>query len=65
MELKFICESTSCFPKLTITNQAMILLRLITSILFQKLNDQELISKGMNIKMFNQTWTNTEAEGNN
>ncbi len=45
-------------------NQAMILLHLITSILFQKLNDQELISKGMNIKMFNQTWTNTEAEGN-
>jgi hypothetical protein len=36
-------------------NQAMILLHLITSILFQKLNDQELISKGMNIKMFNQT----------
>jgi hypothetical protein len=42
----------------------MILLRLITSILFQKLNDQELISEGMNIKMFNQTFTNTEAEGN-
>jgi len=42
----------------------MILLHLITSILFQKLNDQELISEGMNIKMFNQTCTNTEAEGN-
>jgi len=42
----------------------MILLHLITSILFQKLNDQELVSEGMNTKMFNQTCTDTEAEGN-
>lgn len=29
-----------------------------------QMNDQELISKGLNIKMFKQTSTNTEAEGN-